>query len=264
MSAISFLLLVFSITFVITSGFLSQSTVLPSSLRHGTCLLSFPHEIWSKDTLITDLFDKKFLLYLKKFYDNNCQEDGVSYSTFAEWRDIHEMLNTEEVDTACLKQVWAEALLERGDVKGNGVVSFDTFVRVNARLEEIIEDMSSAQKAGNRELDAFHRQMFFESTHGEPVMAFGQFLSCSPIQSLLERELLSQLQLERMWRALPKEPLGSYFASEDRVELGDGASFTRRASRQADGIRVEAFQSLMSEILDSLLSETGGEDTLFA
>ena len=96
-------------------------------------------------------------------------------------------------------------------------------------------------------------------------MSFGEFLTCELVQAILDKELLSQLELERMWRVLPKEPLGSYFASEDRVDIGDeGASFNRRTLRQEDGIRVEAFQSLLAAILDRLLSESGGSDPLLA
>lgn len=246
-----------------TTSFISPIACCDATSRR-LALGSAVQDIWSKDTLITELFDTKFLLYLKKFYDSHREEDGVSYTTFAEWRDVRDMLDAEEVDSACLKQVWAEALVERGDIKGNGIVTFDTFVRINARLEEIIEDMATAQSSDSKELDAFHRRVFFEVTRGEPVMSFGEFLSCEPVKAILERDLITQLQLERMWRVLPKEPLGSYFASEDRVEVGDGRAFSRRTLRQEDGVRVEAFQSLMAEILDRLLSESDDSESLLA
>jgi hypothetical protein len=158
-----------------------------------------------------------------------------------------------------LKSVWAEALLERGSIRGDGVVSFDTFVRINSRLEEIIHDVSATQVSKHyKVLDEYHTSLFLDTTDGEEVMSFSQFLECVPIKQGLGKNVFDKSMLQRLWKALPKQPLGAYFASEALVQTDRGVVRVPRVS-QSDGIRVDAFQSVMNEILDVLLNESTSE-----
>lgn len=238
----------------------SSPSISHTSRLITTAIMASIDDEWNKETPITSMFEKPFLLYLKRFYDSMASEEGLSFDAFSSWKDLQDMLKAEQIDASMLKGVWADCLIHRGELTGNGLLSFDSFVRVNYRLERIIEDMSFATNtiATAKELDEYHRDIFFNVTDNEPLMSFGQFTECEPISRALSLKVLRLQQVRDMWNTLPKSPLGSFYSLDKaylREEMGEN-DISR--VEQSDGISVESFQSVLSDILDCFLSEEEG------
>jgi hypothetical protein len=73
-------------------------------------------DVWSRELNPTEVLEPEFVAHLKSFYDAHASKSppfGLSYSVFSSWDEVRQMLSQGEVDVACLKELWAEALLER-------------------------------------------------------------------------------------------------------------------------------------------------------
>lgn len=68
------------------------------------------------------------------------------------------------------------------------------------------------------------------------------------LRELVNNGVITQEQLDRVWNALPKKPLGRYY------KAGKGSKI-----KQSDGITVEAFLMFNEEIEDLGSSEIVGE-----
>ena len=233
-------------------------------------------DIWSTNTPLSSLFEPKFLRYLKKFYDKNVDEKMglMSYQRYSKWKDVQDMLDFEEMDIGCLRTIWAEALIETNmdALQGDGLVNFDTFVRINGRLEEVINSMQSIKSklsSAEKEKSSLSKS-FLEATQQESLMSFSQFVSSPPVERLLIKNAITLAQIESLWRLIPKHPLGAFYAGEERraidrredIDIDEGSKeeegkeqgeekqyYTRHVVKQSEGIRVDGFIMLVNEML---------------
>ena len=92
-----------------------------------------------------------FYQYLRHFFENNSQLGVMNFTTFTQWPDIVELLRDEKVDITVLPTIWTESvkISSDGGVEANVenyVVTFDKFVRMVTRVNEIIEEAVEANQ----------------------------------------------------------------------------------------------------------------------
>ena len=213
-------------------------------------------DIWDPFFDVKDYFGLDFLKYLKKFYDENTNDENkglLSYSSFCQWTDIKQMLIDGEIDAVCLRELWDEAILEKksremknkdnnekennkgfkvenDDVK-KGFLDFDSFARMNVRLDVVLEELKDA--LGNlteTEVEDYYRSEFTKISEGEDLISYNQLLGWTDVQELIDSNYITLDQFSAMWDALAKRPLGTFFKKQNIK----GAS-------QSDGISVDAF-----------------------
>jgi hypothetical protein len=215
-------------------------------------------DVWDKEFSCQEYFGLDFVNYLKNWYDENAKEDGLKYVTFAAWSDVKQMLAAGQVDAGCLKDLWAEALEEKikrkiGGDEGieqakKGLIDFDTFSRMNVRLDAIMDEIQEA--LGNltdEEVEQYYRDEFSKLAEGEPLMSYGQLTEWVDIKELIEGEAITMEQINNMWEALPKRPLGSFHRKKGFAKVV-----------QSDGIDVDsflAFNTALEDFLNSAVSE---------
>jgi hypothetical protein len=238
--------------------FVDEEEELDEESDEGQVLEVKDVNVWDKEFSCKDYFGPDFMKYLKDFYDSSAKEEGLEYKAFAAWTDVKQMLTAGEVDTSCLKDLWAEALEEKikrkiggsdgVDQAKNGLIDFDTFSRMNVRLDMIMDEIQEA--LGNltdEEVEQYYRSEFSKLTEGEAILSYSQLLEWVDIKDLIENGGITVDQVNYMWDALPKKPLGAFIKKK-----GFGKP------TQSDGIDVDAFLSFntaLEDLLDSSTSE---------
>ena len=221
-------------------------------------------DIWDPQFNPSNALEEDFLLYLNNFYSASIDEGnlskGLSYDAFASWDDIKIMLAEGGVDVECLKELWKEALLETakyckdsaadGDIESSlteGNINIDTFLRLNIRLDQIMDEISDAlENLTDDEVEAYYRKEFSELSQGERLLSYQQLMKWADIAEMVENDVLNADQIKVMWNALPKQPLGSF-------SKGDSSDMQKIV--QSDGITIEAFLAFNTALEDEVSSE---------
>jgi hypothetical protein len=82
-------------------------------------------------------------------------------------------------------------------------------------------------------------------------LSYNQLMGWADLSELISNGIVNQEQLDRIWNALPKKPLGRYYKST-------GANSKGSKIKQSDGITVDAFLMFNEEIEDLGSSEIVG------
>ena len=223
-------------------------------------------DVWQLDVDSSKIFPKEFIAYLNMFHSKHANVDGLlSYHSFREWKDINELMAEGSVDVTCLKEIWQEAIvyknrrfnpdagiisvgneftLKKNQENDAFMIDFDTFIRVNFRLEEVMEDIRKAlEDLSSEDVTLYYSKEFVLLTGGEGLLSFQQLLDWSVVQEALESGQLSPQQFELMWLALPKQPMGYFYRKK-----GPNSKV-----QQSDGITLDAFISF-NDALDDFLA----------
>jgi len=218
-------------------------------------------DVWSRDLDPTEVLEPEFVTHLKRFYDAHASKSppfGLSYSVFSTWDEVRQMLSQGEVDVACLEELWAETLFETAKnfpelaKQTQNNIDFDTFLRLNIRLEQILDELQEAlESLSDEDVEAYYRKEFASLTQrsGGDLLSYKDLMEWPDMQEMLQHGVLKQDDVDRMWNALPKQNLGAFYKKK-----GFGV-------QQSDGINVEAFLALNQAIEDEGESEVvGGAD----
>ena len=187
-------------------------------------------DVWS------DTYDPKislepaFISYLEHFfYKHTTDEIGLSYKTFAQWKDITELLMENNVDNSCLQILWTEALEERKYklYMNDNNIDFDTFLRLNVRLDETLNELYEMLASSGDELmnydeyeqeallasfsdgdfESYHRHEFYRLTNDKTVLSYSQLLEWDDLKEMIEQEQITLPYLRTIWDNLPKKYL---------------------------------------------------------
>lgn len=178
-------------------------------------------DIWDASIDSTKVFEKEFISYLSMFHSKYSNVNGLlSYYTFKDWKDISELLDEGNVDVTCLKEIWGEALLykrQQLDVKNSEsriaidnndftlarnqnvekyMIDFDSFIRVNFRLEEVMDDIRKAlEDLSDEDILGYYAKEFEALTGGESLLGFQPLFDWSVVQEAQETGQVIWLQL---------------------------------------------------------------------
>jgi hypothetical protein len=241
-------------------------------------------DIWDESVDSRRVFPSEFIAYLEIFHGKHANLNNLlSYHSFKEWKDIKDLLAEGNVDISCLKDIWAEALQYKAIKSHDGVnyngparasatigfdfasprndqneeymIDMDTFIRVNFRLEEVMEDIKKALEAlSEKDITAYYTKEFAELTNGEALLSMSQLFDWPVVQEVVESGHVSLQQLEMLWLALPKQPLGSFHRKRT-----NGKGFASGKIVQSDGITLDAFLSF-NNAMEDLVATTAVDE----
>ena len=264
------------LTHLLISYLLIHSSIYLFLFQAGEIIDVKDLDIWDQEFEVKNYFDLSFLQYLKQFYDTNTEDNEfglLSFSSFCKWNDIQQMLKDGEIDSVCLGDLWDEAIIETKKRKngknqnGNGQemvdenenkkngfqrekrgeIDFDTFSRMNVRLDVVLEELKDAVGAlTDIEVEQYLRSEFKLLSKGEELITFNQLNNWSDLIDLLESEYLTKEQINIMWEALPKRPLSTIKKENDKNN--------DKSTKQSDGIDINSF-IIFNEAMDDIDSE---------
>ena len=131
----------------------------------------------------------------------------MSFDMFRVWDDVKELLDEKVMTPEILQAVWEEA------AKGEPVITYDTFLRLNVKLDLVMDELEAAAAAGNGaegldEAETFYRSEFKKISGGGPLIRLDMLLEWNDVQELINDNSVSKKQIERMFEGMPKEPMG--------------------------------------------------------
>lgn len=189
-------------------------------------------EVWSKGFDPTSVFDPESLEEITVFFTKATggADKTMSFDTFKSWEDVQELLNEKTMTPAILQKTWDEA------AKGGDAIDFDTFLRLNVRMDLLMDELEEAAPAtaeaknaeGGVEGDAeqFYRKEFKDLSGGGALIRLDMLLEWKEVKDLVDDGAVTQKQIERMFEGMPKEPMGipanSFGINEDTFVAFNG------------------------------------------
>ena len=201
----------------------------------------------------------------------------ISFGSFAQWSDVTEILEEAKLDPLVLNQLWLEAVEYKymmKDRKNNAsqkrkksylsavmkqdieqknllyntdralMIDFDTFLRLNYRLDEVVDDiMSHPTRQAEKQLETFYRQEFQRITNQELLMSYDQLTHWKVVQEMLSNKAITEKDLLRFWDVLPHQ----FLPVDAPVRL-----FAPRPRSDVPGITEDSFIALNHALQDSL------------
>eukprot|EP01032_Pedospumella_encystans_P014753 gene14753-16919_t len=205
------------------------------------------------------------------------ESELISFGSFAQWSDVTEILEEAKLDPVILNQLWLEAVEYKymmKDRKNNAsqkrkksylstdmkqdiekknllyntdrtlMIDFDTFLRLNYRLDEVVDDiMSHPTRQAEKQLETFYRQEFQCITNQELLMSYEQLLHWRVVQEMLSNKAITEKDLLRVWDVLPHQ----FLPVDAPVRL-----FAPRPRSDVPGITEDSFIALNHSLQDSL------------
>ena len=237
---------------------------------------------WSAEFDPKEALEPEFVLHLEQFYNAHARKSppfGLSYDVFASWDEIKRMLAEGEVDSACLKELWAEAVTETAKafpdkMKQMGKnIDLDTFLRLNIRLDMILDELQEAlESLSDEQVEEYYRKEFDQmATKGgggvgggggekPALLSYKALMDWADMREMLQSGMLVQEEVDAKWDALPRQPLPSAAGGASGGGSKGFGSSSGKSSRQSEGITLEAFLALNTAIEDEERSEVmGGE-----
>jgi len=200
-------------------------------------------DVWDKDFDPTTVFDPESLEEITAYFRKSASKstDKITYASLLEWDDVKEMLSEGAMTPEALRNAWQEAS------KGKDAIDLDTFIRLNVRLDLVMDEIeiasaalssatvaapapapaspspssSSSAKAPlaakaaplpapapQDDAETFYRTEFKKITEGGRLMRLDMLLEWKEITELLADGIVSEKQIARMFEGMPKEPMG--------------------------------------------------------
>lgn len=203
-------------------------------------------DVWDPACTIEDFFESDHKRYLREFFDKHSSRDALGRSVLS----LHAFTTSEEIkrlnkdlslDEALYSELWDHAVsFERAHVSrisppltsaseedaSNAVeIGFDTFLRLNYELEELVAHIRDAVEGLTpEEMDKYFEEEFVRLTGPKGFLSYQQLLEWEMVQELMEDDELTGEQLREIWEILPKrqvdpeaQPKG--FGSRDELAL---------------------------------------------
>lgn len=203
----------------------------------------------------------------------------ITFKSFADWDEISVLLRSGDLEPHFVKDLWQEALeyryryspseehikdsrhsilSEQMLMKISGkemysctdteyCIDFDTFLRMNYRLDEIVADSNSeAERDLDAQYDALYKKEFNRVTSHAKLMTFEQLLQWDKMQQMLANEAITIEHLHDLWLAVPKQ----FIPLE-----GNLVKFAPTDDSTTEAIDLMSFIAINNEIQDSLLPD---------
>ena len=85
----------------------------------------------------------------------------MNFDMFCEWEDVKELLDEQVMTPKILEATWKEA------TKGKAYISYDTFLRLNVKLDLVMDDLEAAEGGGGysdkKEVEIDEAESFYRS-----------------------------------------------------------------------------------------------------
>lgn len=175
-------------------------------------------DVWSPVFDAKSAFDKDSLDEITAFYTSGgtAVTDMLSYDDFLEWADVKEMLAENTMTLPVLRKTWDEANA------GKDTISYDQFLRLNVRMDLVMDELEEQQAAASPTLaasndndddedgdaESFYRSEFKILTEGERLLRLDILLEWKEIKDLIEDGAVQEKQIQKMFDGMPKEPMG--------------------------------------------------------
>ncbi|KAJ1415977.1 hypothetical protein B484DRAFT_454405 [Ochromonadaceae sp. CCMP2298] len=120
-------------------------------------------------------------------------------------------------------------------------LDFDTFVRLNFRLEEVLEEIREGLGGMSQEdVVSFYREQFQKLCKGKKLLTYRRLMDWDMMKSMIEEGEVTEEQVKQLWGALGRESVSNQ----------SGRGFGQR--QEEVGIDEEAFVTLNNALEDSI------------
>ena len=188
-------------------------------------------DVFDKEFDPSTVFDKESLDEITAFFVKSAGgiKGQLSYSVLKNWEDVKAMFDEGLMTEEALQSAWKEAS------KGAATVSYDGFLRLNVRLDLLMDEFEVAQEqvtpnkstvssgmttsSGNKDskgnganedknAEAFYRSEFREICGAGRLMRLDMLLEWKEIRELIDDGVVTEKQISKMFDGMPKEPMG--------------------------------------------------------
>mmetsp|Transcript_13982 Transcript_13982/g.13496 ORF Transcript_13982/g.13496 Transcript_13982/m.13496 type:complete len:534 (+) Transcript_13982:949-2550(+) len=159
---------------------------------------------------------QKSLLFFMSNVKGGITRGEISLKDFSAWGDVKAMMDEGVMTEKLLKGAWVEAA--KG-VKDKETINYDSFLRLNVRLDLIMDEMEVMQEGAKKidevieeeeeeDAEAFYRTEFKEITGGGRLMRLDMLLEWKEVKELFDEGVITPKQVSKMFDGMPKEPMG--------------------------------------------------------
>ena len=191
-------------------------------------------DVWNTSFDPIKYMDPEFILYLRNFFNKYSTNDILSFSALSEWNDVKELLQEGNIDVDILKDLWLEALQETGSpindkkyVFQKATINFDTFLRINIRLNEIIEEVENAiESLSDEDLVSYYKSEFqnliSDNNIKDNMLTIKQVLNWNDLKQVMIDFNVEEDIIISIWKSL-KSQISNTNTDEQKKEKGFGA-----------------------------------------
>lgn len=194
-------------------------------------------DVWDPAFDPMDVFEPEMLEEISSFFVKSSPKGKLTFEAFLQWGDLEEMF-AEGLTMQALQGVWAEAS------RGAASITLDTFIRLNIRLDLLLDELDSAKPATTAapgstsaasnskatslddEAEKYYRTEFKQVTNGGRLMRLDMLLEWKEVAEMLTDGDVTEKQIEKMFERLPQEPMGipstTYGITEDTFVAFNG------------------------------------------
>jgi hypothetical protein len=136
---------------------------------------------------------------------------------FLEWKEIMDLMEEGDIGEESILELWQEAVeFERTSYESETSkskssrdlpISLQTFLRLNARLDDVMMEINEALSTlNNEDVQEYYKNEFYALTNYEETLSFTNLLQWPAIRDILEEESMTLEEIQTIWKALPKSP----------------------------------------------------------
>lgn len=161
--------------------------------------------VWSEEYDPRADLIPEFYEYLKSFFDARAVRGQLNYTSLTGWTDVTELLEEGNIDLAILDDLWGEACERKelsfdtdavasraagGDKYKSRTISFDTFLRLNVRLNEVVEEVDAAiEGLDDADYEQYYRTEFRQLTGTDLIVGTEKGTDTGPVYLSLKKLL---------------------------------------------------------------------------
>ena len=172
--------------------------------------------VWDPEFDPMDVFEPEMLEEISTFFVKSSPKGKLTFENFMKWEDLSEMFS-EGLTMAALQGVWNEAS------KGATAINLDTFIRLNIRLDLLLDELDSSVGSGtsvesapaggsksslDNEAEKYYRSEFKKITNGGRLLRLDMLLEWKEVTEMVADGDITEKQIAKIFEGLPKEPMG--------------------------------------------------------
>lgn len=161
----------------------------------------------------TSVFDADVLKEITDYFikSTGSLKNEFSYQNLQDWSDIKEMLQDGSLLTSDIQKAWKEATSN-----GRSTINYDRFLRLNVRLDLLMDESEVENPATNivdddadrDDAESFYRTEFYKVTGGGPLMRLDMLLEWKEVSDLVKEGAITEKQIQKLFDGMPREPMG--------------------------------------------------------
>ena len=175
-------------------------------------------DVWDPAFDPTTILNPEFLTYLNEYFTKYSSNNQLNYNAFYNWQDIKDLLADGNIDNDILNNIWIESQ-ERLIVTGidnkeeitakllkykEKTVNCDTFLRMNIRLNDIIEEIDEAiNNLNDEDYEQYYRteyQSLVTSTDTHTnLLTLKQLLSWQDLKDTMRDCNIKKQEIVDLW-----------------------------------------------------------------